>query len=190
MRAVVLEGNTLQVKEVSVPEKEKNEALIKVLLSGICRTDIELCRGYMQYQGILGHEFVGVIVDADNSSLLNKRVVGEINIGCQKCKWCLNGLARHCPERRVLGIKKKDGTMAEFITLPLVNLHVVDDSITDEQAVFTEPLAAAFEIFEQVHIEADTSVLILGDGKLAQLLARTLNTYVKELLIVGKYPEK
>jgi threonine dehydrogenase-like Zn-dependent dehydrogenase len=190
MRAVVLEGGKVQLKEVSIPQRQKNEALIKVLLTGICRTDLELCRGYMQYEGTLGHEFVGVVVDADNSPLIDKRVVGEINIGCQKCEWCLNGLARHCPQRTVLGIENKAGTMAEYITLPVTNLHVLDNTISDEEAVFTEPLAAAFEVFEQVQIDSNSSVLIIGDGKLAQLLARTIHLYTKQLLVIGKYIDK
>ena len=146
--------------------------LIRVRMAGICNTDLEITQGYMNFQGILGHEFVGEVVSLDRKEWVGKRVVGEINLGCGQCQWCLEGLSRHCPNRTVLGILGKDGAFAEYLILPEGNLHEVPDSITDVRAVFTEPLAAALEILEQVHIQPDWRVLIIGDGKLAILVAQ------------------
>jgi threonine dehydrogenase-like Zn-dependent dehydrogenase len=190
MQALVLKNNTISIEEVAIPQRQDNESLIKIHFAGICNTDIELTKGYMGFNGILGHEFIGTVIDSDNHELLNKRVVGEINLGCGKCTWCLSDMSRHCLSRTVLGIHKKDGVMAKFITLPDKNLHIVPDSITDEQAVFAEPIAAAFEILEQVHFQPGIKVLLLGDGKLGQLIARVLNSAGIKLLVVGKDESK
>ena len=190
MKALVLKNSKISLEEIEKPQRQKNESLIKVHLAGICNTDIELSKGYMGFNGVLGHEFVGKVVESDNQDLLNKRVVGEINLGCGKCSWCLSGISRHCPNRTVLGIDKKDGVMAEYVTLPNENLHVIPENVTDEQAVFTEPLAAAFEILEQVHFPPGIKVLLLGDGKLGQLIARVLHSNGIDLLVVGKNKPK
>ena len=145
MRALWLENNQIDLRDISQPRKP-GEALIKIKKAGICSTDLELVKGYYPYTGILGHEFVGEVVEADNASWIGQRVVGEINIVCNQCEQCLNGRSTHCEQRTVLGIVNRDGTFAEYTTLPLANLHRVPASIPDEMAVFTEPLAAALEI--------------------------------------------
>lgn len=186
MKALVLKNNHICLEEIEKPQRQKNESLIKVDIAGICNTDLELLKGYMGFEGVLGHEFIGTVIESENKDLINKRVVGEINLGCGMCSWCLSGMSRHCPNRTVLGIDKKNGVMAEYVTLPNVNLHIVPESVTDQQAVFTEPIAAAFEILEQVHIPPRYKVLLLGDGKLGQLIARVLHSVGINILVVGK----
>lgn len=171
---------------------KENEALIKVTMAGICNTDYEITKGYMGYNGILGHEFVGEVIEinGNDKSLLNKRVVGEINLGCNDCTWCAQNLARHCPNRSTLGILNKDGCFCEYLTMPLQNLLEVPENVSDEEAVFVEPLAAACEIIEQKHIRPDEKVVILGDGKLGLLIALTLNAMGLDVLLVGKHQNK
>lgn len=171
---------------------KENEALIKVTMAGICNTDYEITKGYMGYNGILGHEFVGEVIEINgiDKSLLNKRVVGEINLGCNNCTWCAQNLARHCPNRSTLGIFNKDGCFCEYLTMPLQNLLEVPQNVSDEEAVFVEPLAAACEIIEQKHIRPDEKVVILGDGKLGLLIALTLNAMGLDVLLVGKHQNK
>ena len=190
MKALVLKNNKISMDEIEVPQRQKNESLIKVHLAGICNTDIELTKRYMGFGGVLGHEFVGTVVESDNLDLLNKRVVGEINLWCGNCSWCLSGMSRHCPDRTVLGIDKKDGVMAEFVTLPDENIYILPDNVKNEEAVFTEPIAAAFEILEQVHFPLGKEVLLFGDGKLGQLIARVLHSADVDLLVVGKNNSK
>lgn len=189
MRALSLAPD-LAVREHPDPEPGPGEALIRVSLSGICNTDLELVRGYMGFSGILGHEFVGEVIACDDAGWLGKRVCGEINLGCGQCAQCERGLARHCPHRRVLGILGKDGCLAEQLTLPLENLREVPDAVPDELAVFTEPLAAAYEILEQVHIAPGMRVLVLGDGKLGLLIAMALSHTGAEVAILGRHAEK
>ena len=167
-----------------------DEVLVKVNLAGICGTDLEIIQGYMKYSGILGHEFVGTVEKCNNPELVGKRVVGEINAGCDKCDSCEKGLERHCPNRTVLGILKRDGAFAEFLSLPEKNLHVIPDSITDEQAVFVEPLAAAFEIKEQVSLQSQWNVAVVGDGKLAQLIIQVLKLTCSNITCFGRYKSK
>lgn len=171
---------------------KENEALIKVTMAGICNTDYEITKGYMGYNGILGHEFVGEVIEINgqDKSLLNKRVVGEINLGCNDCAWCAQNLARHCPNRSTLGILNKDGCFCEYLTMPIQNLLEVPENVTDEEAVFVEPLAAACEILEQKHIRPDEKVVVLGDGKLGLLIALTLNAMGLDVLLVGKHQNK
>ena len=192
MRAVVFDNELKLVKDFEKPVAQKGEALIKVKLIGICNTDYEITKGYMGYKGILGHEFVGVVeeINDDDKSLLGKRVVGEINLGCGECEWCKKGLARHCPNRQTLGIWHKDGCFAEYVTLPLNNLLEVPENVKDEEAVFTEPLAAALEILEQLHIMPCQKVLVLGDGKLGLLTALALNASGLDVVLVGKHQNK
>jgi alcohol dehydrogenase len=173
-----------------------------VRLAGICNTDIEILRGYHDFRGTLGHEFVGEVAEVrgvsarERSRWMGRRVVGEINVACSAyghrpvCDFCLRGLKTHCARRTVLGIVGHDGAFAEYLTLPLENLHIVPDSVSDEQAVFVEPLAAACEILDQVNIKKFSEAAILGDGKLAQLIARVLRTKLPRVVMYGKHDEK
>jgi len=172
------------------PDPKSGESLVRVSLAGICGTDLEILDGYMAYNGVLGHEFVGVVEKSQNPDLVGKRVVGEINAGCNKCDSCKNGMQRHCPNRTVLGILKRDGAFAEFLSLPEENLHVIPDSITDEQAVFVEPLAAAFEIKEQVSLNSDWKVGVVGDGRLAQMICQVLKLSCSDITCFGRHKSK
>jgi len=189
MKALRFENGKLRLAGVANPVVP-NEALIRVVKSGICNTDIEIVRGYAGFQGTIGHEFVGVVEASHDASLVGKRVVGEINAGCGKCERCLQGDPRHCPTRTVLGIKGRDGAHAEFLTLPARNLIEVPDAVSDDQAVFVEPLAAAVGITEQVDVGPDTSVAVIGDGKLGLLCAFAMSMRTKNLIIIGKHREK
>jgi threonine dehydrogenase-like Zn-dependent dehydrogenase len=186
MKSLRLENNQISLRDVSEPRKA-NEALIKIRKAGICSTDLELVKGYYSYTGILGHEFVGEVVDAEDTSWIGQRVVGEINVVCNQCEQCLNGRSTHCENRTVLGIVNRDGTFAEFTTLPIANLHRVPDSVPDEMAVFTEPLAAALEIQEQIKIKPTDRVLLIGAGRLGQLIAQTLAMTGCDLRVVARH---
>ena len=191
MKAIVFDENLKLDKNYEKPVPQKGEALIKVSLAGICNTDFEITKGYMGYKGILGHEFVGVVeeINDEDKSLLGKRVVAEISYGCHKpdCEWCNQGLVRHCPDRHTIGIWRKDGCFAEYITLPLEVLFEVPENVSNEQVVFVEPLAAACEILEQLHIQ---KVLVQGDGKLGLTTALTLNAFNYDVTLVGKHQNK
>ena len=162
------------------------DALIKVHLAGVCSTDLQILKGYMGFTGVPGHEFVGSVVDGPQE-WLGKRVVGEINFGCGDCD---SGLARHCPNRRVMGIVNADGALAEYVAVPVANLHWVADAISDEDAVFTEPLAAAFEILTQIQIDPGDDILVLGDGKLGNLCAQVLRLTGAKVTALGKHADK
>src|SRR5215212_6117096 len=183
MLALRVEKKSLSVKEVEKPDRA-DEALVRVVLSGICNTDLEIARGYAGFSGTIGHEFVGV----DENS--GQRVVGEINAGCGECELCRGGDSRHCASRTVLGIHGRDGAHAELLQLPAVNLLPVPDNIPDEQAVFTEPLAAACGILERVKIPASHRVAVIGDGKLGLLCAQVLALTGASVVLVGKHPSK
>jgi len=189
MKATCFDGKNM-IYDNNFPDPKPGEALVRVNLAGICGTDLEILQGYMKYDGVLGHEFVGIVEKSHNSALIGKRVVGEINTGCDKCSFCEKGMQRHCPNRTVLGILKRDGAFAEFLSLPEKNLHVIPDSITDEQAVFIEPLAAAFEIKEQISLERHWSVAIVGDGKLAQLIIQVLKLSCSNITCFGRHKNK
>jgi threonine dehydrogenase-like Zn-dependent dehydrogenase len=190
MKALRFENNRLEVRDSPQPIVP-GEALVRVTMSGICNTDLEIVRGYAGFEGTLGHEFVGVVEEAPvDSQLAGQRVVGEINAGCGKCPLCVSGDARHCPNRTVLGIVGRDGAHAEFLSLPLVNLLIVPPEIPDHVAVFAEPLAAAFGITERAHIEKDTRVAVIGDGKLGLLCAQVLALTSANVVLVGKHKEK
>lgn len=194
MKAIVFDENLKLDKNYEKPVPQKGEALIKVSLAGICNTDFEITKGYMGYKGILGHEFVGVVeeINDEDKSLLGKRVVAEISYGCHKpdCEWCNQGLVRHCPDRHTIGIWRKDGCFAEYITLPLEVLFEVPENVSNEQVVFVEPLAAACEILEQLHIQPIQKVLVQGDGKLGLTTALTLNAFNYDVTLVGKHQNK
>lgn len=174
MLAVQIDSGKIDVVKVPKPRPKKGHALLRLRLAGICNTDVELLRGYYGFSGIPGHEFVADVVQAGNPRLIGKRVVGEINLACRRCEYCRNGLGRHCPKRTVLGIVRHPGAFAEYLTLPEENLHLVPSSIPDEHAVFTEPIAAACEILEQVCFSEAASIAVLGDGKLGLLIAQVL----------------
>lgn len=194
MKAIVFDENLKLDKNYEKPVPQKGEALIKVSLAGICNTDFEITKGYMGYKGILGHEFVGVVeeINDEDKSLLGKRVVAEISYGCHKpdCEWCNQGLVRHCPDRHTIGIWRKDGCFTEYITLPLEVLFEVPENVSNEQVVFVEPLAAACEILEQLHIQPIQKVLVQGDGKLGLTTALTLNAFNYDVTLVGKHQNK
>jgi threonine dehydrogenase-like Zn-dependent dehydrogenase len=189
MRALRFDGTAPTVCDVAEPEACDESVLVRVALAGICNTDLEIVRGYMGFQGTLGHEFVGR-VEQGPADLRGQRVVGEINFSCQQCPICAQGLQRHCPSRSVMGILEADGAFAELVRVPGANLHPVPDGVPDELAVFTEPLAAAFEILQQVHIEPGRECVVLGDGKLGLLAAQVLHGAGAKVLAVGKHAEK
>ncbi|HEY6110436.1 MAG TPA: alcohol dehydrogenase catalytic domain-containing protein [Gemmatimonadales bacterium] len=189
MKGVWLEDRRLRLRDdLPIPEPPANEALVRVLAAGICNTDLELVRGYYPYTGVLGHEFAGEVVS--DGALAGKRVVGEINAVCGECRACRAGRRSHCERRTVLGIVNRHGAFADYLTLPLENLHEVPDGVSTEVAVFTEPIAAALEIQEQVTIEPAMRVLVVGDGKLGQLVAQTLALTGCELLVSGRHDTK
>jgi len=189
MQALVFDGSVARVGEVAEPEPAAGMALVRVTLAGVCNTDLELVRGYMGFRGVLGHEFVGVVEEGPEE-WRGRRVVSEINFACGACDWCAGGLARHCPARRVMGILDADGAFAERVCVPVANLHAVPYALPDEAAVFAEPLAAAFEIPEQVRIEPGTDALVLGDGKLGLLATQVLALAGARVRAVGRHPEK
>jgi threonine dehydrogenase-like Zn-dependent dehydrogenase len=200
MRALVYRDTDLVLdRDYPIPVPVEGEALIRVTHAGICNTDLEIVRGYMGFQGVLGHEFVGVVEAVQRgpgatplTSLIGKRVVGEINAACHRpdCSSCQRGMPTHCPNRTTLGIVNRDGAFADYLVLPTRNLHLVPDNVSDEEAVFVEPLAANFEILEQVHLKPTESVVILGDGKMGQLAAQVLTLSGCEVMMVGKHEEK
>ncbi|MBF6567270.1 MAG: alcohol dehydrogenase catalytic domain-containing protein [Candidatus Binataceae bacterium] len=185
MRALFLDNEVRLRRDYPDPRPVSGESLIKVEMAGICGTDLELARGYMSYRGIPGHEFVGRVIESGRAEVIGRRVVGEINAACGRCEWCDRGLGRHCPNRTVLGILGRDGAFAEHLTLPDENLLPVPDSIPNESAVFCEPLAAAYEIFEQTHIQPTESIAILGDGRLGSLIAMALKAERLPSVIAG-----
>ena len=190
MRALWLEDRRLSVRgDAPIPEPPPGEALVRVLRAGICNTDIELLHGYYPFTGIPGHEFVGV-VEQGPAALLGRRVVGEINAVCGACRACLAGRRTHCERRTVLGIVSRHGAFADYLVLPAENLHSIPDAVSTDAGLFTEPLAAALEIQEQVPIGSRDRVLVVGDGKLGQLVAQTLALTGCTLLVVGRHDAK
>ncbi len=191
MKSVWLEENKISLRQVPMPSSPQ-EALVKIRLAGICATDLELIKGYYPYRGILGHEFVGDVVGlgeevADQTQWLGRRVVGEINVRCGRCENCKGLRENHCENRSVLGIVNRNGVHAEYTTLPLQNLQVVPESISDEKAVFTEPIGAALEILQKVHIKPTDNVLVIGGGRLGHLIAQVLLLTGANLRVLAKY---
>jgi threonine dehydrogenase-like Zn-dependent dehydrogenase len=190
MRALWIEDGRARLRDdLPEPAPAPGEVLVRVVRAGICGTDLELLRGYAGFAGVPGHEFVGV-VERGPSALLGRRVVGEINAACCECRACRDGLHNHCPARTVLGIVGRPGAFAERLALPARNLHPVPDDLPTDAAVFTEPLAAALEILEQVDVGPDTRALVVGDGRLGQLVARVLRGTGCEVTVLGRHPEK
>jgi threonine dehydrogenase-like Zn-dependent dehydrogenase len=190
MLSVHLQDGRVQVVEVPQPARTEGFALIRLICGGICNTDLELQRGYYGFAGTPGHEFVGEVVEADSREWMGRRVVGEINLGCGTCAACRSGMGRHCPTRTVLGIVKHPGAFQEFFVLPENNLYEVPDEILTEHAVFTEPIAAACEILDQVRIPPGETVAVLGDGKLGLLIAQVLLSHGCHVHHFGRYVEK
>lgn len=187
MRAIVLDEHAVFQNSRHEPTPASGEVLVRVLQAGVCETDLQLIKGYMGFRGVLGHEFVGV---ADSGPLMGRRVVGEINCACHACETCKMGLQTHCPNRSVLGILNHDGAFADYIAVPQVNLHPVPDSISTDVAVFTEPVAAAYQIAAQVPIARRDRIVVLGDGRLGNLCAQVLAGLSDHVTVVGKHAEK
>lgn len=190
MQALIFDGRLRLASDHPKPDLMPGEALIRPHLIGICNTDIEITHGYMGFQGVLGHEFVGTVIACEEQAWVGKRVVGEINAACGRCAVCLRGDQSHCPERTTLGIDRRDGAMAEFFSLPIACLHAVPPTVSDEAAVFVEPLAAALEILEQLHLRPSDRVAVVGDGKLGLLCAQVLRLPGCEVLVAGRHPER
>ncbi len=196
MRALVFDGRQLTAEtDHPEPKPQAHEALIRTVVAGICSTDLEICRGYMGFTGVLGHEFVGVVESVGSASetadaLVGKRVVGTINCVCGRCDMCTRGLREHCRDRSVLGIAGRDGCFAERFTLPVENLMAVPDAIDNDRAVFTEPLAAACQIPRQLRIEGTPYITVLGDGRLGLLVAQVMSRLNAAVRVIGKHPAK
>jgi len=189
VRALSFDGTTLRcIGDHPPPVVGEGEALVRMRLAGICSTDLQILAGYMGFTGVPGHEFVGEVVDGPGP-LTGRRVVGEINYACGRCPTCQRGLGRHCPHRRVMGILAADGAFAEYLAVPVANLHLMPDAVPDEAAVFAEPLAAAFSILEQVSLDPGDDVVVLGDGKLGLLCAQVLAGTGAAVTLVGKHAE-
>ncbi len=190
MQGLWLEAQQLTLKtDLPNPQPAPGEALVKVLRAGICNTDLELMRGYYPYQGVLGHEFVGV-VEQGPTALLNQRVVGSINAACGTCEYCDRGIPSHCANRTVLGIVNRNGAFADYLCLPVANLHPIPDAVPTDAATFVEPIAAALQIQEQVTITPNDRVIVIGDGKLGQLVAQTIALTGCDLWAIGRHPAK
>ncbi len=190
MRALYYSGYRTEILgEHPEPELVEAYAVVKMRLAGICSTDLQIIRGYMDFVGVLGHEFVGEVI-AGPDPLLGQRVVGEINFSCGLCETCRSGMKRHCPERKVLGILGADGAFAEYVRLPLANLHRVPATVSDEEAVFVEPLAAAYRALDQTSVSSATDVVVLGDGKLGLLCAFVFHQAGARVTLVGHHPRK
>lgn len=190
MKALVFDKTLTFEPRRGEPQAADGDTLVRVRQAGVCSTDLEITKGYMGFKGVLGHEFVGEVVSSPEKELVGKRVVGEINVVCGRCDLCVAGLSTHCRNRSVLGILNHDGAFAEFVRLPAVNLHVLPKGVDDDQAVFVEPLAAAFQVLKQVKIDGRTWVTVLGDGRLGLLAAQVLRNVGCPVRVVGKHPEK
>lgn len=192
MKGLYFDGEKAVYREdLPKPVCKEGESLIRILMAAVCSTDREVLKGYRpNFRGVMGHEFVGVVEESEDKSLIGHRVVGELNAGCGHCLYCRTGREKHCPDRKVIGMEGKDGCFAEYMTLQTHLIHRVPDELPTERAIFTEPLAAAFEITSQVHVSPDTKVAVLGDGRLSLMIAQVLNLTGTDLTVIGKHPEK
>lgn len=192
MKGIYFNGTDAVYREdLPIPVRGEKESLVKILLCAVCNTDKEVRKGYRpDFRGVLGHEFVGEVVESSDDNLVGKKVVGELNAACGECIYCKTGRPSHCNERRVLGMKNKDGAFAEYMTIDTNLLHVVPEELPTEIAIFTEPLAAAFEILTQVHISPSKNAAVLGDGRLALFVAQVLAQTGIDLTVIGKHEEK
>ena len=190
MRALVFDQSLQYRPRHTEPGLQDGDTLVRVTRAGICATDLEITRGYMGFTGVLGHEFVGVVVSSPDKNLVGQRVCGEINVVCGQCDLCVSGLSSHCRNRSVLGILKHDGVFADHLRLPAGNLHVVPKGVDDDEAVFTEPLAAAFQILKQIKLDGKKWVTVLGDGRLGLLCAQVLRNTGCPVRMIGKHAEK
>jgi len=189
MLALVFDGKATLRDDWPEPSPKSGEALVAVRMAGICRTDLEVLKGYMHFRGVMGHEFVGTVLDGPRR-WIDKRVVAEINCVCGKCDMCSSGLANHCRSRTVLGIDGRDGVFAERVAVPVRNLHEAPAGVDDVSAVFVEPLAAAFQVVRQVRLDRGSKVVVIGDGRLGQLVARVVKLFVARPLLVGRHEAK
>ncbi len=192
MKGIYYDGkDALYREDIPMPVQKAGESLVKIRMCAVCKTDKEVRKGYRpDFRGVMGHEFVGEVLDSPVKDLIKKRVVGELNAACGKCIYCKTGRPTHCDSRRVLGMSDKDGAFAEYMTIDTDLLHVIPDGLPDEIAIFTEPLAAALEILTQIHISPDKNAAVLGDGRLALLTAQVLALTGIDLTVIGKHPEK
>lgn len=191
MKALYFGGERPVYEERCKPVPSPSESLIRILMSGICNTDKEVMKGYRpEFRGVMGHEFIGIVEESSDPRWIGKRVAGELNAGCQTCLYCKTGREKHCLNRRVIGMENKDGCFAEYMTLETHLLHEVPEDLPTETAIFAEPLAAALQIPEQVHIQPDTSVAIIGDGRLGFMIAGVLSLHGVDLTIIGRHDEK
>jgi alcohol dehydrogenase len=190
MRALTFDKTLAYQPRHPDPSATAGDTLVRVRQAGICSTDLEIVKGYMNFRGVLGHEFVGEVVSSPDKNLVGQRVCGEINIVCGRCDLCLSGLSSHCRNRSVIGILEHDGAFAEFIRLPAINLHVLPKTIDNDAAVFVEPLAAAFQVVKQVEIDSRKWVTVLGDGRLGLLVAQVLRDAGCPVRVIGKHSEK
>ncbi len=190
MRALVFDRKLLLRSDYPDPVPMPGASIVKVSLAGICGTDLEITRGYMEYRGVPGHEFVGRVVQSEIAALVGRRVAGEINAACGTCNRCIDGMGRHCATRTVLGILGRDGAFADYLQLPNANLVQLPDSIADESAVFLEPLAAACEVLEQAQLRRNDRIAVLGDGRLGAMVAFALRSEQFAPIVAGHHPEK
>jgi threonine dehydrogenase-like Zn-dependent dehydrogenase len=190
MRALVFDKSLRFDPRRPDPSTDDGDTLLKVRLAGICATDLEIVKGYMNFRGILGHEFVADVISSPQKDLIGQRVVGEINCVCGRCDLCISGLSNHCRNRTVLGILNHDGAFAEYVRLPATNLHVLPKTIDDDAAVFIEPLAAAHQVLKQIKLDGRKWVTVLGDGRLGLLVAQVLRNVDCPVRMIGKHPEK
>lgn len=190
MRALVFDRTLAFNPRHPEPAEGGGDTLLRVRRAGVCATDLEIMKGYMNFHGVLGHEFVADVLSSPNPELVGQRVVGEINIVCGRCDLCLSGLSSHCRHRSVLGILNHDGAFADHVRLPQANLHVVPKTVDDDQAVFVEPLAAAFQVLKQIKLDGTKWVTVLGDGRLGLLVAQVLRNTGCPVRVIGKHPDK
>jgi alcohol dehydrogenase len=190
MAAAVFDGRLRYVTDYPVPARQPGWALIRVRTAGICRTDRELMQGYLGFRGVLGHEFIGIVAESDDPAWTGRKVVGDINAACGHCEWCAQGLGRHCPHRTTLGIAHHDGCLADYCVLPVANLLEIPATIPDERAILLEPLSAACEILEQMPIQGEERIVVIGDGRLGILCAWALATVGSNVTLLGHHAEK